>query len=217
MNSAAFGYGSKFTTVEDAVQIAGVEVVRSLLLVIQARNFGEKRLKNKQLLATFWKHSLETGARCRALARAERLDTTEQANCFTAGLLHDIGKLVLAANDEKEYAELVAASVREKVPVFKKELAQYEATHADIGAYLLGLWGLPDTIVHCVDRHHSLATETSSEFNPLLCVHLAQNLVPTGERVAELDHEFLARSGLSDRLTEWEEVIKAEDPTLVTP
>ena len=216
VNSAAFGYGSKLTTVEDAVQIAGVEVVRSLLLVIQARNFGEKRLRNKQLLASFWKHSLDTGARCRTLARAEQLSTTEQANCFTAGLLHDIGKLVLAANEEKEYAELVTASVREKVPVYKKELALYEATHADIGAYLLGLWGLPDAIVHCVDRHHSLATETGSDFTPLLCVHLAQNLVPIGERVAELDEKFLAQAGLASRVPEWEEVLKAEDPTLVT-
>ena len=216
VNSAAFGYASKLTTVEDAVQIAGVEVVRSLLLVIQARNFGEKRLRNKQLLANFWKHSLDTGARCRSLARAERLSTTEQANCFTAGLLHDIGKLVLAANDEQEYAELIAASVREKVPVYKKELALYEATHADIGAYLLGLWGLPDAIVHCVDRHHSMAQETVSDFTPLLCVHIAQNLVPASDRVAELDHQFLAQSGFTGRIAEWEETLKAEDPTLVT-
>jgi HD-like signal output (HDOD) protein len=216
VNSAAFGYGSKLTTVEDAVQIAGVEVVRSLLLVIQARNFGEKRLKNKKLLADFWKHSVETGARCRTLARAERLSSTEQANCFTAGLLHDIGKLVLAANDEKEYAELVSTAAREKVPVYKKEFALYDATHADIGAYLLGLWGLPDVIVHSVDHHHSLAAETASDFTPLLCVHLAQNLVPIGNRVAELDHKFIDRSGLSGRIAEWEEVLKTEDPTLVT-
>ena len=216
VNSAAFGYGSRLTTVEDAVQIAGVEVVRSLLLVIQARNFGEKRLRNKQLLADFWKHSLETGSRCRTLARAERLSTTEQANCFTAGLLHDIGKLVLAANEEKAYAELVSTSIREKVPVYKLELAEFEATHADIGAYLLGLWGLPDAIVHSVDRHHLLSLETDSDFTPLLCVHLAQNLVPIGARVAELDDQFLSRFGLTDRVAEWEEVLKSEDPTLVT-
>lgn len=211
VNSASFGYGGKITTVQEAVQMAGVEIVRSLLLVLQARNFAEKRIKNKQLSAGFWKHSLETGARCRALARAERLDLQEQATCFTAGLLHDIGKLVLAASEEKEYADLVAASIREKVPVFKKELEIYEATHADIGAYLLGLWGLPDAIVHAVERHHSLANDLGTGFTPTLCIHLAQNLVPGGDRIAELEQSFLSEAGLDSRIGEWEETIRNGD------
>ncbi|MGZ8899541.1 MAG: HDOD domain-containing protein [Limisphaerales bacterium] len=211
VNSAAFGYGGELTTVLEAVQMAGVEIVRSLLLVLQARNFAEKRIKNKQLAAGFWKHSLETGARCRALSRAERLDQQEQTNCFTAGLLHDIGKLVLAASDEKEYGDLVATSAREGVPLFKKELEVYEATHADIGAYLLGFWGLPDAIVHAVERHHSLGDDLGPRFTPTLCVHVAQNLVPVGDRIAELEQTFLIEAGLDSRIPEWEETIRSSD------
>ena len=211
VNSAAFGYGGKVTTVQEAVQMAGVEIVRSLLLVLQARTFAEKRIKNKQLVAAFWKHSLETGARCRAMSRAERLDLQEQATCFTAGLLHDIGKLVLAASEEKEYADLLEASAREHVPVFRKELETYDATHADIGAYLLGLWGLPDAIVHAVERHHSLASDLGTGFTPSLCVHLAQNLAPARGRNPELDRAFLSEHGLDSRVAEWEETIRQSE------
>jgi putative nucleotidyltransferase with HDIG domain len=208
VNSVAFGYGGKLTTVEEAVQIAGVEVVRSLLLALQARHFAEKRLKNKQLLTTFWQHSIETGARCRTLARAERLSLTEQEICFTAGLLHDIGKLVLAASEEKIYAELIAASVRDSVPVFDRELDVYGATHADIGAYLLGLWGLPDTIIHPVERHHNLGTDLGKGFTPVVCVHLAQNLAPSGKRANELNEGFLKECGLHGRVPQWEEALR---------
>jgi putative nucleotidyltransferase with HDIG domain len=208
VNSVAFGYGGKLTTVEEAVQIAGVEVVRSLLLALQARHFAENRLKNKKLLTTFWHHSIETSARCRILARAEKLNLTEQEICFTAGLLHDIGKLVLAASEEKIYADLIAASARDGVPVFEKELEVYGATHADIGAYLLGLWGLPDTIVHPVERHHSLAADLGKGFTPVLCVHLAQNLVPSAKRTDKLNAEFLKECGLNARVPQWEEALR---------
>ncbi|MGZ8919735.1 MAG: HDOD domain-containing protein, partial [Limisphaerales bacterium] len=96
-------------------------------------------------------------------------------------------------------------------PLFKKELEVYEATHADIGAYLLGLWGLPDAIVHAVERHHSLGDDLGPRFTPTLCVHVAQNLVPVGDRIAELEQTFLIEAGLDSRIPEWEETIRSSD------
>jgi putative nucleotidyltransferase with HDIG domain len=211
VNSVAFGYGGKLSTVEEAVQIAGVEVVRSLMLALQARHFAENRLKNKQLLKTFWQHSIDTGARCRLLARAERLNISEQETCFTAGLLHDIGKLVLAASEEKIYADLIASAFKDGVPVFERELDVYGATHADIGAYLLGLWGLPDTVIHPVERHHNLGVDLGKGFTPVLCVHLAQNLVPSVKRTDKLNEKFLQECGLHTRVPHWEEALRNTD------
>lgn len=210
VNSAAFGYGGGITTVAKAVQMAGVEIVRALLLGLQARNFGERRVKDRQLLAKFWQHSLDTATRCRAIARAEHLSTADQAQCFTAGLLHDIGKLVLAANEEKEYSKVVSTALREKTPLYRKELEFYDATHADIGAYLLGLWGLPDQIITSVERHHSLGPDLGEKFTPVLCVNVAQNLLSTADRVAELDEKFLNRCNLSARIPIWEEALSNE-------
>lgn len=210
VNSAAFGIGGGVATVSQAVQIAGVEVIGALLLGLQARGFAEKKLKNRQLLGVFWQHSLDTATRCRAIARAEGLNIEEQAKCFTVGMLHDIGKLVLAANDEKEYAALVNLAMRQKEPLFKKELEVYEATHADIGAYLLGLWGLPDEIITAVERHHTLGPDLGKKITPALCVHVAQNLVPAADRVSELDEQFLKQCKLSGRIPVWEEALKEE-------
>lgn len=210
VNSAAFGIGGGITTVSQAVQIAGVEIVGALLLALQARNFSEKRIKNRQILSVFWDHSLDTATRCRAIARAEGLNTEDQAKCFTVGMLHDIGKLVLAANDEKEYSTLVTRAGREKTPLHLKELEIYGATHADIGAYLLGLWGLPDEIVNAVERHHSLGPDLGKKFNPVVCVHVAQNLLPAAGRVADLDVEFLKGCKLIGRVPAWEEALESE-------
>jgi putative nucleotidyltransferase with HDIG domain len=210
VNSAAFGIGGGIATVSQAVQIAGVEVIGALLLGLQARGFAEKKLKNRQLLSVFWDHSLDTATRCRAIAQAEGFNTVQQATCFTVGMLHDIGKIVLAANEEKEYGALVAAAVREKIPIYKKELECYQATHADIGAYLLGLWGLPDEIITAVERHHSLGADLGKKFSSVLCVHVAQNLASIGSRVAELDEKFLKDCKLSGRIQAWEEALENE-------
>jgi HD-like signal output (HDOD) protein len=125
-------------------------------------------------------------------------------------MLHDIGKLVLAANEEKEYGALVMRADREKVPLYKKELEVYEATHADIGAYLLGLWGLPDEIILAVERHHTLGADLGKKFNPVVCVHVAQNLLSNGARTAELDEKFLKECKLTGRIPAWEEALSEE-------
>ena len=210
VNSVAFGFGGGVTTANQAVQLAGVEVIRALLLGLQARSFAEKRLKNRELLSSVWQHSLDTATRCRAIARIQGLNTAGQATCFTAGLLHDIGKLVLAANQEKEYATVVTRATRERVSLHVKELEHYGATHADIGAYLLGLWGLPDEIVTSVERHHSLDADLGKKFSPVVCVHVAQNILSAPERVAELNESFLKNCKLSTRVPIWEETLRDE-------
>jgi putative nucleotidyltransferase with HDIG domain len=208
VNSVAFGIGGGVTTVQQAVQLAGVEVISALLLGLQARNFAETRLKNRKLLREFWQHSLEIGTRCRTVARIEGMNTRGQATCFTAGLLHDVGKLVLATHDEKEYGALVARAQRERVPLHKIEAEVYGATHADIGAYLLGLWGLPDEIITAVERHHNIAADLGKRFTPVMCVHIAQNLLPPEGRVAELNIDLLKESKLHSRLAKWEEALE---------
>lgn len=206
VNSASFGYGH-LATVEDALQMAGVEIVRALMLGLQARSFAQKHLKSRQLFSDLWAHSIDTATRCREVARIEGLDSAAQATCFTVGLLHDIGKLILAAHNEKEYSALVASALREKVPIYKKELEVYQATHADIGAYLLGVWGLPDEIIHAVERHHNATREIETKFTPLLCVHVVQNLLPFSGRIPDLDKDFLAQRGFSARLNSWQDAL----------
>jgi len=117
---------------------------------------------------------------------------------------------VLAANDEKEYSGVMTRAAREKVPVHMKELEHYHATHADIGAYLLGLWGLPDEIISSVERHHTLGSDLGKKFSPVLCVHVAQNLVPEPDRLVNLNEAYLKECKLGTRIPLWEEALNAE-------
>jgi HD-like signal output (HDOD) protein len=102
--------------------------------------------------------------------------------------------------------------VRE-VPLFEAERETIGATHAQVGAYLLGLWGLPDSTVEAVAFHHEPASCTLRTFAPLTAVHAANALLHSGvdgpESVeSRLDTEFLAAGQCSARLTDWQEIAR---------
>src|SRR6185503_13845542 len=87
-------------------------------------------------------HAQKVGAAARAIAKCEGASRSLSDECFIAGLLHDVGKLILACNLPTLYATAVAAE-QQGLPA--AELGVFGTTHADIGAYLLGLWGLPQS------------------------------------------------------------------------
>ena len=97
------------------------------------------------------------------------------------------------------------------MPIWQAEHAVLGTTHADVGAYLLGLWGLPDPIVEAIAYHHCPSNSVDGTFTPLTAVHAAGVFVQhqyaecTGESRASLDAVYLARLGLEDRVLVWQE------------
>ena len=207
VNSVAFCPVAPVTNVLEGVKMLGVEALRTMILDLHVQKFFDKRIKDKKLLRKIWNHSMKTAVRARELARAENLSAAESQTCFSAGLLHDVGKLIFAAHSGDEFAGIVERSEKKKEPLDKLETEVFGATHADIGAYLLGMWGLPESIVSAVELHHSLDRITTRGFTPLAAVHIAQNLEPQEHRLEPLNLEFVDRIGVTAKLPAWKEML----------
>lgn len=204
-NSAFFGGGRTTFTPAEAVQLVGIEILRGLVLCVHAFKFYEQKRMSSISPAKLWEHSMETAEAARRLARYEHLSRAECDEAFVSGLLHDIGKLVLAGNADLEYAAILKQSAQ-GAAADQLERETFGATHAQVGAYLLGLWGLPDRIVDTVDLHHDLNGATEKRFTSLTAVHVAQCLKPSGSRKLDLEH--LKEIGAADRVAEWQEHLR---------
>jgi HD-like signal output (HDOD) protein len=99
-------------------------------------------------------------------------------------------------------------SKKAAIPLHQAEIGIFSCTHAQIGAYLLALWGVPDTVIRAVELHHSLERAKLTGFDALLAVHVAQNLEPA--RRKQLDLPLLRTLGLENRVPEWEQGIRQE-------
>jgi HD-like signal output (HDOD) protein len=120
--------------------------------------------------------------------------------------------LVLAVSYSEEYDRLLAAAKHEGVSTHQAERQLFGGTHAEIGAYLLWLWGLPDEVCQAVAFHHRPADSSHSAFTAATAIHVADalehELSSPAERVclAAVDISHLTRLGLADRLPEWRQI-----------
>jgi len=151
VNSAFFGLGRRITSAREAVAYLGISPLRSVVLSVEMmRTFQVPRPIPGFSLDTLERHSAIVARTAGRLVRSTR----RAENAFTAGLLHDIGKLVLASEHPDKLEALLAESFATGRPLHVVEREQNGTTHAEIGAYLLGLWGLPYAVVEAVARHH---------------------------------------------------------------
>lgn len=155
VNSAYFGLARPIAAPQQAVIVLGVNVIRSVILSLHVFKSFEASGEKSFSLALLWEHCMRTACIARAIAKAEGLAKEDADNAYIAALLHDVGKLLLNAHCADECEDIlreVRASNRRVVDVEAELLG---LTHAQVGAYLLGLWGLPGPVVHAVAMHHS--------------------------------------------------------------
>jgi len=212
VNSAFFGLPQPINNPTDAIMYLGLTTVRSLVLSLQIFSQFEQRLNPGFSLDVLAHHCWMTGVAARRIAEAERKELKMRDQCFLAGLLHDVGQLILAIGLPEEYARVVAAAKERNLPVGQAEQEYFGATHADVGAYLLGLWGLPNPIIEAVALHHCPSQCVVQEFSPVIAVHAADVFMHEQSGATSelpppvLDLAHLTRLGLADRIETWRRV-----------
>ena len=128
---------------------------------------------------------------------------------FVAGLLHDTGKLVLASNFPVEYDQVLRSERTGSLALLTAEEHTFGANHAEIGGFLLGLWGLPVPVVEAIALHHQPGSSPHLSFSALTAVHVATALVNLQQAqenqvfAEELDLNYLEKLGIDGHLEHW--------------
>ena len=177
-NSAFFGTSRRYAagtvvSIEDAVVLLGMATVEQLALLtgLFVAFDGEEEALGCSA-DELRRHTTLVGNIAGNLMTSRRF--ADEA--YIAGLLHDIGKLVLATRFSSSYRTIRPRARLNGVPIWRVEIEEYGASHAEVGAYLLGCWGLPRIVVEAVAYHHRPSALGRTHFDPVGAVHVADAL-----------------------------------------
>lgn len=209
VNSAFFGLPDAISSPHRAVTILGLNTVKALVLGIHIFSEYQDHGIFPTTINSIWKHSLLVSSVANKLAQQIHLSTQDQENARVSGILHDIGKLALMSMPD----------ITTRVPVLRKgeisvemEYSVLKTSHAEIGGYLLGMWGLPSPIVDVVTFHHKPNSKSGDNPDLLSVLYIANGLANMVHNEMEtnypkyLDMAYLERIGLVNQLDEWAEI-----------
>jgi putative nucleotidyltransferase with HDIG domain len=214
VNSPFYGLPMPVTDPQKAVALLGLDVVKGFVLTSGLFNQYENRKIANFHIDALWQHSLKTANIVRQIAKKENLGKEISEASFIACLLHDVGKIIIASNFPDEFQEICTRSTSEGVPFWHSEQKVLGASHAEIGAYLLGLWGLPLAVIKAVLEHHQPNLEGPTEIDQTALVHIANAIEKTavngsGAAFIDLNPEFVAYLHLSESLAKWQKHIQS--------
>lgn len=148
VNSAFYGFRQPITTISHAMVLLGLDVVKTLVMTASVLDIVDAM---NQHMAGLWEHSLGTARAANALA--ERLAMDDPEECALGGLLHDMGKVVIAQTFPAEHARIRQTVAERGCLQIDAEMAVLGVTHADVGMWLLKKWSLPAKIVYPIAYH----------------------------------------------------------------
>jgi len=174
VNSAFYGFPNTISTISQAITILGRERLRQILIgSVLGGVFG--KVDNKVLLMEdFWQHSVKVAILSRHLCRHSRV--AEQADTlFTAGLLHEIGRLILAQKLPEQVQQIKRLVDQEHTDIYAAEERVLSYTHCDVGAAFISKWGLPALLSDVALYHHTPERATDS-VDEIRLVYMANKL-----------------------------------------
>jgi putative nucleotidyltransferase with HDIG domain len=209
VNSAFFGARQSITRVDRAVAYLGLDTVAALAMGHSLFQSSGSSAPGGVNLEGLWRHSLQTAMAARAIALVEKFPTARVEEAFLAGVLHDVGRVVYATQRTPKTGE-PAGSIEDTAD-------EINLHHAEVGAYLLGLWGFPSHIVAAVALHHTPSRRADTSFDLTALIHVADRLAhaqaESSPGLLELGTEsgMLEGLGLLNHLPQWCAAIRALD------
>ena len=209
VNSAFFGLARRVASAREAVALLGTDTVKALVLGAKIfSQFESQRIKQLGL-DSLWQHSLAVSGFARAISVLEQLPRRAQDEVFTAGILHDVGKLVLAQNFPEAYADILQRAQRREPALSELETERFGASHAELGAYLMGLWGLNEGVIDPIAGHHGppRPTAAGAATTVVYAANALEHLLSGGPAAASappVDPAALRELNIADRFDQWE-------------
>jgi putative nucleotidyltransferase with HDIG domain len=219
LNSAYFALPRAITDPTEAVGLLGFETIKSLILTVKLLSQYDKVKPVYFSIDNIWRHSTRVARTAKVMALLETGNTDCSGAAYTAGLMHDLGKVILAANFDDQYHGAHAVARKRQIPLWEVEKDIFGASHGEIGAYMLALWGLPAEVVKVAALHHHPLRAGDKTFTALTAVHVANVLDYGGNSDADglpapvVDLDYLQQLGLEKRVELWRFARRDSDTT----
>lgn len=214
VNSPFFGPSHSIVNPAQAASLLGIDIIRGLVLCINVFSQFNPVTLEKLGISSLWEHSVRTGTYAKNIAKYENADKKDIDYSFIGGILHDIGKLILADNFPVQYFSALNTSIRKDIELCEAEVDVFGATHSQVGGYLLGLWGLPQPIVESVAFHHFPLNYPGKTFTPITATHAANYIDHKHHpniwtrKASVIQYEYIERIQLTNHIENWETICK---------
>ena len=221
VNSSYFGIAREVSSIAQATTLLGMETLKSLVLSVgifedrtpvDIPDFSLKQLMD---------HSIACGTLAKNIVKMETGNQDLAEHAFTAGLLHDLGKLLLAVEIPDLVSNSIEIAQEDNITMAEAELIAEGFSHADVSGYLIALWKLPITVVEAVTFHHLPDMLLNSVHDTALAVYAANIIVQeacpgqSGNPVVpEFDQALVEQLELTEKIDQWRELLASEIPAI---
>ena len=211
VNSSFFSFPRHISDPTQAVVLLGEDTIKSLILTIGIFSQFDKKNFACLDMKILWDHCLRTGSMAKSVAAFENLQKNETDDIYMAGLIHDVGKLILADNLPEKYIKVFEEARAQQICLHEAELQIFGATHAEVGAYLSALWGFPNDIVESIAYHHSPEKISTKDTFHLAIVHAVDSLdqkivapIVQDIPIPIINLPCMEQMGVMDKILQWE-------------
>lgn len=210
VNSSYFGLLQYVSNPSRAVSLLGIDLIKAMVLTAGTmEKFHHLKFPGFSI-EHMWEHAMQTAAFAKIIASEAELSRQDADTAFMSAMLHDIGKLLIAAHLPDAFSAILAHVRRQACTMAEAEGEIIGTNHAAVGAYLLGLWGLPDPMIDAVAFHHNPDRKPAAGISTTVIIHIANafahagsNLNDPDQAIEGLDNDLLEKYTLLPSLQSW--------------